>query len=55
MQFYYEIKYKKGKENIVADSLSQYVDGELHNLTSIILSEELMSRIQQGRHEDVHL
>lgn len=54
MQFDYEIRYKKGKENMVVDAFSKCGSGEINNLTSVVLSAELMDKITQGWQEDPH-
>ena len=47
LQFDFEIRYKKGKENTVADALSKCASGELYALSTLMLTSELLDLIKQ--------
>lgn len=46
MQFDYEIKYKKGKENVTVDALFRCYYRELQSLTSVLVPDEFLARIE---------
>lgn len=50
MQFDYENRYKKRKENVVMNAFSR-----CNSLTSVVLSNDLMAQIQDGWQQDSHL
>lgn len=54
MQFDYEIRYKKGKENVGTDALSRSSSVELNYLTTVIILE-FMAKIRVGWQEDQYL
>ena len=55
MKFEYEIRYKQGKENMVANALSRVHSPELMALTSSIVSDQLYNKIKKTWLSDWHL
>lgn len=55
MQFDYEIKYKKGSDNAVADALSRASHLSLTVLTSFLLPSDLFARVRDTWTLDPHL
>ena len=55
MKFDYEIRYKQGKENMVANALSRVHSRELMALTSLIVCDQLYRKIKETWLSDSHL
>lgn len=52
LEFDYEIQYKQGKENLVADALSRKEGSEVLHMAMTVLECDLMLEIQQGYDSD---
>ena len=55
MGFDYEICYKKGKENVVADGLSKVTSAQLMALTLSEISSNLLEQIKKSWVDDVEV
>lgn len=55
MQYDYEISYMKGKQNVATYSFSQVCSEELHQVTIVIIPQELLSKIEVAWQQDPHL
>ena len=55
MGYSYEIQYKSGKENTVADALSRVAGAELLCMALSIFQSDLLDLIQQSWHQDPHV
>ena len=55
MGFDYEICYKKGKENVVADGLSTATSSQLMALTLSEISLDLLEQVKKSWVEDVEV
>lgn len=52
LEFDYEIQYKEGKENLVADALSRKEGSEVLHMDMTVLECDLLLQIQQGYDND---
>ena len=55
MGYFYEIRYRSGKENIAVDVLSRVDGAELLFMAIFIVSSDLMTRLEELWKEDVAL
>ena len=55
MGYDYEIGYKKGKKNVMADILSKVQSSELMLMAISVISSNLISQIQLSWEKDVEL
>ena len=55
MGYDYEIGYKKGKKNVMADVLSKVQSSELMLMAISVISSDLISQIQLSWEKDVEL
>ena len=54
MEFDYEIQYKKGKDNVVADALSRVEGSEILHMVMTVLECDLMQQIQSAYQENAN-
>ncbi|CAA7040955.1 unnamed protein product [Microthlaspi erraticum] len=55
LEFDYEIQYKQGKENLVADALSRVEGAEILNMAMSVLECDFIQQIQAGYDSDIEL
>lgn len=55
LEFDYEIQYKEGKENLVADALSRVEGSEILHMALSVLDCDLLKKIQEGYNTDSDL
>uniref|UniRef100_A0A1J3K9P1 Retrovirus-related Pol polyprotein from transposon 17.6 n=1 Tax=Noccaea caerulescens TaxID=107243 RepID=A0A1J3K9P1_NOCCA len=55
LEFDYEIQYKEGKENLMADALSRVEGSEILHMALSVLDCDLLKRIQEGYNTDSDL
>ncbi|CAA7054011.1 unnamed protein product [Microthlaspi erraticum] len=55
LEFDYEIQYKQGKENLVADALSRMEGAEILNMAMSVLECDFLQQIQAGYDSDLEL
>lgn len=53
LEFDYEIQYKEGKDNVVADALSRVEGAEILHMAMTVLECDLLKQIQEEYEKDV--